>query len=87
MQIAGVLILAAGMPRVFDEQDFGVVTLGYVVMRVGAGRRSGCGPRRGRPAAPARPAVRYAAGVSVVQVGWVRSCSVPGRSRAGSGSS
>jgi low temperature requirement protein LtrA len=35
VQIAGVLILAAGVPRAFDTRDFDVVFLGYVVMRVG----------------------------------------------------
>ena len=34
VQIAGVLILAAGVPRAFDDRDFAVVTLGYAVMRV-----------------------------------------------------
>ena len=46
VQIAGVLVLAAGVPRAFDGSDFAVVTLGYVVMRLGDGRASGCGPRR-----------------------------------------
>ncbi len=32
--MTGVLILAAGVPRAFDDQDFGVITLGYVVMRL-----------------------------------------------------
>jgi low temperature requirement protein LtrA len=34
VQIGGALILAAGVPRAFDHRDFGVVTLGYVVMRL-----------------------------------------------------
>ena len=33
VQMAGVLIFAAGIPRAFADQDFGIVVLGYVVMR------------------------------------------------------
>ena len=33
MQIAGVLVLAAGVPRAFDQRDFTVIVLGYAVMR------------------------------------------------------
>ena len=33
--MAGVLILAAGVPQAFDDRDFRVVFLGYAVMRVG----------------------------------------------------
>ena len=32
--IAGALVLAAGVPRAFLDTDFGVVTLGYVVLRI-----------------------------------------------------
>jgi len=35
VQIVGVLILAAGVPRAFSERDFDVVFVGYVVMRIG----------------------------------------------------
>ena len=35
VQIAGVLILAAGVPRAFASASFAIVTLGYAVMRVG----------------------------------------------------
>ena len=34
VQIVGALILAAGVPRAFNDRDFAVVTVGYVVMRV-----------------------------------------------------
>ena len=69
VQMGGVLVLAAGVPAAFESQSFGVVTLGYVIMRVAmvaqwlraargdVGRRSACR--------------RYAAGSTVVQVGWV----------------
>src|SRR5829696_5430025 len=35
VQIAGALILAAGVPDAMDGSDFAVITLGYVVMRLG----------------------------------------------------
>src|SRR4029079_3296216 len=33
VQIAGVLVVAAGVPRAFNEQDFTVMVVGYIVMR------------------------------------------------------
>src|SRR5829696_5526119 len=35
VQMAGVLVLAAGVPVAFEESDFGAVTLGYLIMRIG----------------------------------------------------
>ena len=68
--MAGVLILAAGIPRAFDDRDFGVVTLGYVVMRLAmVAQWLRAAAVRSRRAA--RPRVRYAVGIAVVQVGWV----------------
>jgi low temperature requirement protein LtrA len=34
VQITGALILAAGVPRAFDRDQFGVVVIGYLVMRL-----------------------------------------------------
>ena len=34
VQMAGVLVLAAGIPAALDEYDFTVITFGYVLMRV-----------------------------------------------------
>ena len=67
--IAGVLILAAGVPRAFDDRDFGVTTFGYVVMRlalVALWLRAALGDPDRR-----RTALRYAAGVAACQLGWV----------------
>ena len=69
VQIVGVLILAAGVASAFDHADFATVTAGYVVMRfamVGQWLRAASGD-------PARRSVclRFAAGISVLQVGWV----------------
>jgi low temperature requirement protein LtrA len=69
VQIAGALVFAAGVPRAMDQRDFAVATLGYVIMRLAMvtqwlraaqsdpGHRQAC--------------LRYAAGVSLVQIGWV----------------
>lgn len=75
VQITGVLILAAGVPRAFDQHDFRICVVGYVVMRLAMvaqwlrasrsdhRRRNGC--------------LRYALGISVVQIGWILWLSVP----------
>jgi low temperature requirement protein LtrA len=69
VQMAGVLILAAGIPRAFQDQDFGIVVLGYVVMRVALAsqwlRASFSDPDR------AECCRRYALGVTLVQICWV----------------
>jgi low temperature requirement protein LtrA len=74
VQITGVLVLAAGVPRAF-EGDFAVVTAGYVVMRVAMVSqwlRAWHGDPARRPAA-----MRYAVGISVVQVGWIARLFLP----------
>jgi low temperature requirement protein LtrA len=69
VQIAGALVLAAGIEPAFDNGDFRVVTIGYVIMRlalVGQWLRAARSDRERRPVA-----LRYAAGVVVVQVLWL----------------
>jgi low temperature requirement protein LtrA len=69
VQIAGALILAAGVPAAFDEGNFTVVILGYVVMRlslVAQWIRAG----RSDPAHK-ETAYRYAIGVIACQIAWV----------------
>ena len=69
VQMAGVLIFAAGITRVFEDQDFSLVVAGYVVMRIAlAGQWL-----RAATADPPRRACdrRYAIGVTLCQVGWV----------------
>jgi low temperature requirement protein LtrA len=67
--MGGVIVLAAGVPAAFDSQDFTVVTLGYVVMRV-AMLTQWLRAAAGDPA-HRRTCVRYATGTALVQVGWV----------------
>jgi len=69
VQMGGVIVLAAGVPAAFESQDFAVVTLGYVIMRVAMVAqwlRAAAGDRAHR-----RTCVRYAAGTALVQAGWV----------------
>jgi low temperature requirement protein LtrA len=68
VQIVGVLILAAGVPRAFDRRDFDVVFAGYLVMRVGLVslwlRAARHDPLR------RTTALRYAVGISSCMVMW-----------------
>ncbi|MFJ8046395.1 low temperature requirement protein A [Kitasatospora sp. NPDC096147] len=69
VQITGVLILAAGVPRMFDSRDLTLSVTGYVVMRLAmvtqwlraAAAESG-GARQ--------MALRYAIGITICQLGW-----------------
>ncbi|MGW0479689.1 low temperature requirement protein A [Nonomuraea sp. NPDC003214] len=69
VQMGGVLVLAAGVPAAADHADFGAVTLGYFIMRIALVAqwvRAAVEDPAGR-----RTALRYAAGITVVQAGWV----------------
>ncbi|WP_407552279.1 low temperature requirement protein A [Streptomyces sp. Pv4-95] len=70
VQMAGVLILAAGVPRAFDDSDFLVTWLGYLVMRL-AMVTQWLRAAYGAEGAERRTALRYALGVSLCQVGWL----------------
>lgn len=75
VQMGGVLILAAGVPRAFDDGDFTVPVIGYVVMRVAMVAQW---LRASRSAGPLRSATRrYAAGIAGVQVLWVLFLLIP----------
>jgi low temperature requirement protein LtrA len=69
VQMAGVLVLAAGIPAAFGHFHFATVVAGYVVMRlalVAQWLRAARGHPEGRAGT-----LRYAAGVTVVQLCWV----------------
>ncbi|WP_435246515.1 low temperature requirement protein A [Streptomyces sp. NRRL F-5630] len=69
LQMAGVLVLASGVTAVFEDGDFTVVVIGYVVMRaamVAQWLRAAKEYPEGRGSA-----LRYAAGISVVQLCWI----------------
>ncbi|MEJ7635538.1 low temperature requirement protein A [Aeromicrobium sp.] len=68
LQIFGSLVLAAGIPRMFEE-DLTLGIIGYVIMRVGLVLmwvRAAAGHPERR-----RTALRYAIGLIAVQTGWV----------------
>ncbi|GAQ62155.1 low temperature requirement protein A [Streptomyces scabiei] len=70
VQIAGVLVLAAGVTRAFEDHDWLLVVLGYVIMRLAMtaqwlrAARTATGPER-------TTALRYAGGVALCQIGWL----------------
>ena len=69
LQMAGVLVLAAGVPMAFLEDNFTPIVVGYFIMRVALAAqwiRAGIENPDGR-----RTAFRYAGGVLVVQLGWL----------------
>ncbi|UUU33275.1 low temperature requirement protein A [Streptomyces sp. CA-210063] len=70
VQIAGVLVLAAGVARAFEDHDWLLVVLGYVIMRLGMTAQW---LRAARTATGAERvmALRYAGGVALCQVGWL----------------
>jgi low temperature requirement protein LtrA len=77
LQMAGVLVLAAGVDAAMRDSDFTVVTAGYVIMRLAmvaqwARAAASCGPGSLR-----RTTVRYAVGIICVQVLWVGRLALP----------
>jgi low temperature requirement protein LtrA len=69
LQMGGVLVLAAGVPAAATDADFRLVTLGYLIMRGGQivqWIRAAVEDPAGR-----RTAIRNAAGISLLQVGWL----------------
>jgi low temperature requirement protein LtrA len=67
--MTGVLVVAAGTPRAAEDQDFGMLVVGYVIMRL-AMVPLWLRVAREHPGAR-RTALRYAVGVSVIQVLWI----------------
>ncbi|MEV7804474.1 low temperature requirement protein A [Microbispora sp. NPDC088329] len=69
VQMAGVLVLAAGVPAAASHSDYRVITLGYLVMRLGLVAqwlRAGLEDPVRR-----RTALRYAGGITLLQMGWL----------------
>jgi low temperature requirement protein LtrA len=69
VQMAGVLVVAVGVPAAFQHQNFFGITLGYFIMRIGLVSqwvRAAIENPDGRATA-----LRYAGGITVVQLGWL----------------
>lgn len=69
IQIIGSLVIAAGIPDVFHHQNFDVIIIGYVIMRLGLVTQwfrvaKDDLPRR-------KTALRYAFGIIIVQIAWM----------------
>ena len=69
VQLTGALIIAAGVPRLFEARDFGVVLLGYIIMRLS-------GVNQWLRAARSddlrrKTALRYAIGITLTQTAWI----------------
>uniref|UniRef100_A0AAU2JQV7 Low temperature requirement protein A n=1 Tax=Streptomyces sp. NBC_00049 TaxID=2903617 RepID=A0AAU2JQV7_9ACTN len=80
VQIAGVLVYAAGVGQAFDENDWTVAVIGYVIMRVALTAqwlRAAAGER----GAARTAALKYAAGLVICQAGWVGLLFAPGDSK------
>ncbi|HJQ46460.1 MAG TPA: low temperature requirement protein A [Amycolatopsis sp.] len=74
VQIAGALVVAAGVPDAWHN-DLTLIVAGYVLMRlamVGQWLRAAYTDRTYRPTA-----LRYAAGVTIVQIGWILRLALP----------
>ncbi|XZW17952.1 low temperature requirement protein A [Acinetobacter baumannii] len=69
VQIVGSLVMAAGIPDVFHSQDFDIIIVGYVIMRLALVTQW----LRAAKHDPERriTAYRYAIGIVLVQIGWL----------------
>jgi low temperature requirement protein LtrA len=79
VQIAGVLVVAAGVPRAFDQGDFRIGYLGYVIMRLGLvvqWLRAARADRERRAVATC-----YAIGITMAMLGWLGVLFAPGTLR------
>ena len=79
VQITGSLVVAAGVGRAFEHGDLLVITLGYVVLRTALAALW----LRAWLADPARrgTTLRFAAGVTVCQLGWLGLLFLPAQTR------
>ncbi|MYT06449.1 MULTISPECIES: low temperature requirement protein A [Streptomyces] len=81
IQIAGVLVLAAGVSRAFEDHEFLAVWLGYVIMRL-ALIAQWLRVARSTQGAERTMALRYVFGVLLCQVGWLGLLVLPEGGRA-----
>ncbi|MFJ3975236.1 low temperature requirement protein A [Streptomyces sp. NPDC090021] len=70
VQISGVLVYAAGVSEAFDQNDWTVAVIGYIIMRV-ALTAQWLRAAAGESGPARRAALTYAAGLVICQIGWV----------------
>ena len=80
VQIAGVLVLAAGVSRAFEDHEFLAVWLGYVIMRL-AMSTQWIRVAMSTEGAERTMALRYAGGVLLCMVGWLGLVVLPEEAR------
>jgi low temperature requirement protein LtrA len=76
VQIAGVLVYAAGVSRAFDDNDWTVAVIGYIIMRV-ALTAQWLRAASGETGEARAGALKYATGLVLCQAGWVALLFVP----------
>ena len=69
VQMLGALVIAAGIPEAFQKQDFDIIIVGYVIMRLALV----CQWIRAAKHDPERKSTiyRYVIGISIIQVFWL----------------
>jgi low temperature requirement protein LtrA len=80
VQITGVLVYAAGVPRAFDDGDWTIAVIGYSVMRLALATQW-LRAAHGETGGARRCALRYTFGVTACQVGWIGLLFVPDGAR------
>ena len=78
VQIAGVLVVTAGVPSAFDSLDFRVMVVGYVLMRIALVAQWLRAARE--DPAHRRIAVRFAGAITLIQLGWIGRLALDGPS-------
>jgi low temperature requirement protein LtrA len=69
VQMTGLMIISAGVPRAFEQQDWSYITLGYSIMRIGLIAQW---LRVAKSVKPYRKvALCYVLGISICQIGWI----------------
>ncbi|MEU0391952.1 low temperature requirement protein A [Streptomyces sp. NPDC006208] len=77
IQISGVLVYAAGVPRAFADNDWTVAVIGYLLMRVALTAQWLRAAASEPPGAARRTNTRYAAGLAICQAVWVALLAAP----------
>ncbi len=75
VQMAGVLVIGAGIPRAFKYGDFSIAAYGYTIIRIGLiplWLRAAVGDPERRTTC-----LRYAIGLALVQAGWLAALKLP----------
>ncbi|MEU2830408.1 low temperature requirement protein A [Streptomyces lavendulae] len=80
VQIAGVLVYAAGVSLAFNDNDWTVAVIGYLIMRV-ALTAQWLRAASGESGAARTAALKYAAGLVLCQAGWVALLFAPNESK------